>query len=329
MIPLLLVNGCQGIGTGWSTFIPQHSPVDVLNYIRAKLDGKKKLPAINPWVKGFEGTVAFDAKTGSYTSEGVFAVTSKSSVSITELPIGVWTNDYKNTLISMMKKGEIMSFTENHTTTSVSFDVKLNMSKLQRFLKGDFHSKFKLRNNLSTRNMHAFTTKSKIARYTKPQEIADVFFPIRLALYADRKSVLESNMEHSATLLRSKARFIKAVAANDIDLLHGQKSKEATNAMLEDMDFSKSSELSAIKRNNTVAKRRSVFDSSTDVLMTEEDRAKEYDYLLSMPLSSLTSEKISALNEEASNTETKLANIKNTTASDLWREDLEKLEPHL
>ena len=38
VIPLLLVNGSQGIGTGWSTFIPSYSPLDVLRYIRAKLD---------------------------------------------------------------------------------------------------------------------------------------------------------------------------------------------------------------------------------------------------------------------------------------------------
>eukprot|EP00584_Thalassiosira_punctigera_P002177 CAMPEP_0172533106 /NCGR_PEP_ID=MMETSP1067-20121228/5916_1 /TAXON_ID=265564 ORGANISM="Thalassiosira punctigera, Strain Tpunct2005C2" /NCGR_SAMPLE_ID=MMETSP1067 /ASSEMBLY_ACC=CAM_ASM_000444 /LENGTH=628 /DNA_ID=CAMNT_0013317697 /DNA_START=11 /DNA_END=1894 /DNA_ORIENTATION=- len=330
VIPLLLVNGCQGIGTGWSTFIPQHNPRDVLNYVRAKLDGKKKLPSIQPWVKDFEGNISVDAKRGSYTTEGIITATSKSSLAITELPIGVWTNDYKNTLVNMMKRGEIKSFSENHTTTSVSFDVKLNISKLQRLLKGDIHKTFKLRNSLSTRNMHAFTTNTKIARYTKPQEIADAFFPVRLNLYADRKSVLESNMEHSATLMRNKARFIEAVSADRIDLLHGRKSKEATNALLEEMGFSKHSELDAIKMNNAVAKRRSAADVVGDESAANEenpkDLSKEYDYLLSMPLSSLTSEKIEALNDDASKTDSKLEKIKNTSASDLWREDLENLE---
>mmetsp|Transcript_16839 Transcript_16839/g.35435 ORF Transcript_16839/g.35435 Transcript_16839/m.35435 type:complete len:182 (-) Transcript_16839:27-572(-) len=181
--------------------------------------------------------------------------------------------------------------------------------------------------------MHAFTTDMKIARYTKPLEIVNEFFPIRLRLYADRKSVLESNMEHIATLMRNKARFIEEVSADKIDLLHGRKSKEATNALLEEMGFSKHSELDAIKMNNTVAKRRSATDTINDELTADEDSqkdlSKEYDYLLNMPLSSLTSEKIEALNEDASKTDAKLDKIKNTTASDLWREDLDKLEPHL
>lgn len=333
VIPLLLVNGCQGIGTGWSTFIPQHNPRDVLEYIRAKLDGKRKLPAINPWVRGFHGDISIDATHGSYTTEGIITPTSKSSLSITELPIGVWTNDYKNTLLAMLKKAEIKSFSENHTTTSVSFDVKLNMSKLQRMMNGDIAKTFKLRNALSTRNMHAFTTDTKIVRYSTPQEIADAFFPVRLDLYADRKSVLESNMMYSATLMRNKARFIEAVSADRIDLLHGRKSKEATNALLEEMGFSKHSELDAIKMNNTVARRRLAADANVSGSTAEKDSGKdstkEYDYLLGMPLSSLTTEKIEALNEEASNTDAKLEKVKITTAADLWREDLDRLEPHL
>ena len=110
MIPLLLINGCQGIGTGWSTFIPQHSPRDVLNYIRAKLNGEKKLPLIRPWVRDFEGGITADTEHNSYITEGIITPTSNSSVSITELPVGVWTNDYRNSLVNMMTKAEIISF---------------------------------------------------------------------------------------------------------------------------------------------------------------------------------------------------------------------------
>eukprot|EP00986_Skeletonema_menzelii_P002405 scaffold650_cov140-Skeletonema_menzelii.AAC.4 len=333
VIPLLLVNGCQGIGTGWSTNIPQHDPLDVLKYIRAKLEGKKRLPSIRPWVKGFNGNINVDAERDSYITEGTLSITSKSTLSITELPVGVWTSDYKDYLVKMLKKGEIKSFTENHTTSAVSFDVKVNMAKLTRLMKGDIHKTFKLRNSLSTRNMHAFTPNMDIVRYKTPSDIADAFFPIRLGLYADRKSVLESNMEYFTTLMRNKARFIEAVSTNDIDLLRGKKSKDATIALLEEMKFVKQSDLDVIKSNNTVAKRR----TSSAVVPTEEterspntlDPSKEYDYLLSMPLSSLTAEKIEALNKEAVKMDMKMEELKNTSAEDLWKEDLDMLESHL
>ena len=332
IIPLLLVNGCQGIGTGWSTNIPKHDPLDVLKYIRAKLDKKKRLPPIRPWVKGFDGNISIDEEKASYITEGTLNITSKSSLSITELPVGVWTSDYKEYLVKMMKKGDIKSFTENHTTSAVSFDVKMNMAKLARIMKGDIYRTFKLRNSLSTRNMHAFSPGVDIVRYETPSDIAEEFFPIRLGLYADRKSVLESNMEYSATLMRNKARFIEAVSTNDIDLLNGKKSKDATNTLLEDMNFVKQSDLEVIKSNNTVAKRRAsdIRNASDETDQDSvKDASKEYDYLLSMPLSSLTSEKIDSLSMEAVKMDQKLEELRNTTAEDLWQNDLDKLESHL
>jgi DNA topoisomerase-2 len=243
-------------------------------------------------VKGFEGGITVDSKRGDYVTEGIITPQKNSSVVISELPVGVWTNDYKATLVAMLKKAEIKSFSQNHTTTTVSFNVKVNAAKLNRLLKGDMLKTFKLRKALSTRNMHAFTTDMKIARYNSPEEIADAFFPVRLDLYADRKSVLESNMEYSASLMRNKARFIEAVSANKIDLLHGRKSKEATTALLEEMEFSKQSELDAIKSNNNITQRRESSNVVMDEFMSDEESAKgaakEYDYLLNLPLSSLT-----------------------------------------
>jgi len=170
----------------------------------------------------------------------------------------------------------------------------------------------------------------KIIRYKTPEQIANEFFPVRLDLYCDRKSVLESSLEFAATLTRNKARFIEMVSAEKIDLLRGRKSKEAAIAMLEDMKFSKLSELDSIKMNNAVAKRRSaevVFDGSK--VGDENQKEAEYDYLLNMPLSSLTSEKIESLNDEATRTDEKLKKIQNTRAEVLWNEDLDRLEPYL
>ena len=155
---------------------------------------------------------------------------------------------------------------------------------------------------------------------------------MRLDLYCDRKSVLESNLEFAAALTRNKARFVEMVSAEKIDLLRGRKSKEATIAVLEDMKFSKLSELDSIKMNNAVAKRRSaevVDDGSKLDDESQKGSINEYDYLLNMPLSSLTSDKIESLNDEATKTDEKLKKIQNIRAEDLWNEDLDRLEPHL
>jgi DNA topoisomerase-2 len=71
IIPLLLINGAQGIGTGWSTFIPSHNVRDVLEHIRAKLAGEKTLPDIRPWVRGFAGDIILNNQGSGYTTVGV------------------------------------------------------------------------------------------------------------------------------------------------------------------------------------------------------------------------------------------------------------------
>lgn len=39
IIPMVLINGAEGIGTGWSTFVPCFSPHDIVDNILRHLDG--------------------------------------------------------------------------------------------------------------------------------------------------------------------------------------------------------------------------------------------------------------------------------------------------
>lgn len=323
IIPLVLVNGSQGIGTGWSTFIPPHNPLDVLEYVRAKLDASDDLPEIRPWVRGFGGSLAIHDKGTGYMSVGRAEPASSKSVVISELPVGRWTNDYKAHLLKMRDKGQIRSFVENHTTTEVSFHVTLKAMQLDRMMKSGLEKAFKLEANLPTTNMNAFTADQSIQKFASAADIANSYFPVRLNLYHDRKSVLESEMNYEAAVLRNKARFIEAVSKGQIDLVGGKKSKSETVELLRELDFASATELQAIKNDNVLAKRRKAEG------LVEKDPKNDFDYLLNMPLSSLTTDKINDLQSEAGKTESELKEIQNKTPEDLWQADLDKLEPHL
>lgn len=56
IIPTVLINGCNGIATGYSTFIPNHNPIDIINWLKNKIEGKD-LPELNPWYRGFSGSI--------------------------------------------------------------------------------------------------------------------------------------------------------------------------------------------------------------------------------------------------------------------------------
>ena len=330
IIPLLAVNGSQGIGTGWSTFIPPHNPMDVIEYIYYKIietedmdDGNP--PEIHPYARGFSGEIK-KTSTG-FLTVGKVRPLSKNSVVIEELPLRCWTSTYKEQLIKMHSQGDITGFVENHTTSKVSVTVDLQAAKLTRFISSGLESAFKLETKLPTTNMNAFDVHATINKFTSAEEIADAFFPIRLSLYKDRKSVLESEIRHEATVLSNKAKFIEAVTTSQLDLASGRKGKGELVTDINGLGLLSDSELLAIRSDNDVVKRRFREESEDELEIIEP--IDGYDYLLNMPLSSLTSERIAALRNDASKKTKELNRLINTEPTDLWRSDLDKLASHL
>ena len=326
------MNGSQGIGTGWSTSIPPHNPRDLVKYIEAKLDGKKRLPPIRPWVRGFEGTIEIKDDKSGYLSIGKIEKTSRTTLVISELPVGRWTNDYKTLLLRMRDKGEIQSFKENHTTTSVSFTVILKSVQLDRMVKSGLHKSFRLISALPATNMHAFDQNNIIRKYDSAQELVDAYFPTRLALYYERKLSMEQSMKYTALLLRNKCRFINGISDGTIDIVSKRRTKAEAEGLLEEFQFDKMSKLEALQQN-----KKSSSDDAEDIQYHEESNhaknstrsSNEYDYLLNMSLASLTLEKFLKLSSEADKIEDDLKKLKNTSPEELWRADLQNLKPYL
>lgn len=98
ILPLVLVNGADGIGTGWSTSIPQFNPREIVANLRCLMRGEPQSPML-PWYKGFQGTIERQPK--GYLVTGVCRLLSPTQLEITELPVGKWTRDYKTFLEEM------------------------------------------------------------------------------------------------------------------------------------------------------------------------------------------------------------------------------------
>ena len=119
--PLSLMNGTEGIGTGWSTFIPMFNPDDIVDNIRHMMQGHEP-KRMTPWYKGYQGTIEpAEDKVKSYTCTGVYNILSETELEITELPINRWTRDYKNFLEDLAQKDEIEDIREYHKENRVHF----------------------------------------------------------------------------------------------------------------------------------------------------------------------------------------------------------------
>jgi DNA topoisomerase-2 len=200
ILPMLLVNGCRGIGTGYSTFIPQFNPADLRKMLLQWLQSGTGLDAeLTPYYKGFRGSIAKDSK-GDYVVKGVWKV-EKSEMTITELAVGTWTSDFREWLDKLVTDGAIKDYSDTSTDTDVHIKVKLGASAepVEKLLV----------DKLKLTNMHAFNSKCVIHKYASPNEILHEFAHVRLDLYTKRRELLLKSLREKLPYHENVVRFIK------------------------------------------------------------------------------------------------------------------------
>jgi len=261
VIPLLLVNGALGIGTGFSTNVLPYNPVDIVGALRFRLSGgcpDLSGVELTPWWFGFKGRVLGDGKT--WTTKGLYEFVDDDTavVRITELPVGTWTQDYKDFLEEMLTEQEVImnkyltdvkkakdakteapakptiwlrGYVSNYNDVDVGFELSMDPEYYHeaRAYPAEFETRFKLNTSHKTSNMVAFDTTGKIRRYGSVGNVMEEFYVRRLAAYSERKAHMLATMATEITELEARLTFVRAVVerrlvvanAEDADLLAG------------------------------------------------------------------------------------------------------------
>ncbi|XP_010770504.1 DNA topoisomerase 2-alpha [Notothenia coriiceps] len=175
IIPMVLVNGAEGIGTGWASKIPNFDVREIVNNIRRMIAGEEPQPML-PNYKGFKGTID-NVVDNSYFVSGEVAIIDSTTIEISELPIKTWTQSYKENVLEPMMNGTekvpplITDYKEYHTDTTVRFLVKMTPEKLIEAEAAGLHKVFKLQTSLTCNSMVRFThaTASKTGKQSTLQ----------------------------------------------------------------------------------------------------------------------------------------------------------------
>ncbi|KAI8983247.1 type II DNA topoisomerase [Trametes punicea] len=317
VIPTVLVNGAEGIGTGWSTSIPSYNPEDIVANIRRLMDGQDQIPML-PWWRGFTGTIK---KVGDnkYDVIGVVNKIDETTLEITELPIHRWTQNFKAELEAMCGEkgdGPVKDYKEYHNNMNVHFVITMNEKGMEAAEKQGFHEFFKLTTKINTGNMVCFDFDGKIKKYNSPEEIIEDFYPKRLAYYQKRKDFLANELQTQLDRLNNQARFVKMIV--DKELIVANRKKADIVAELRQKQFRPFPKVAKAK----------VHGETEDVVEDEEGgdvegNATDYDYLLGMAIWSLTKEKIEKLLQQAKEKETELLTLLGLTPIQIWQTDLD------
>lgn len=318
IIPMILVNGTKGIGTGFSTDIMQYNPLQIIMKTRAMLtsDISNAPLEIESYYEGFKGTIQ-KINESKYLIKGVYTKLSQTIIQVTELPVGFWTEDFKEHLETLIenkqsaskksnKAGEkppaqVRDYSDMSTDTMVDFRITFATGAIQNLLEiseehgcNGLEKLLKLYTTQSTTNMHLFDGSEHLKKYNKLEEIIQDYYGVRLGFYQKRKDYLIDEYEKDLVLLSNRARFIQETLDDKIDMR--KKTKSQIQILLSEHKYAK----------------------------IEGD--EEYKYLVKMPMDSVTKENVDKLLKEKDDKELELKTLKEKTIQKMWLDELETLQ---
>lgn len=228
IIPMILVNGCTaGIGTGWSSSIPCYNPMDITNAIKIWLDNGNScvktsqdgageevvIPELNPWYRGFNGVIEKDVNNDKrYVSRGIITQEKKDNFEISELPIGVWTDKFKDFCEDLRIEKKIKDMKNYSTPRDVKFKIKCadKFATLENF---------KLHSYIYESNMVLFDETNKIVKNESVNDILDSFCKVRYHYYQLRKKLQVKLIKQKLKTLNNKHKFIQQVIDRKLDVM--------------------------------------------------------------------------------------------------------------
>ena len=321
ILPIVLLTGCDGIGTGWSTTILPYSVHDVCANVISCIRGEPMKEMI-PFYRGYLGSIIKIAE-NKYISIGKYEIISENEIKITELPIGsklsksfskykefLYTlagfsynekgkkktdaDDDDNESITGLPEGTIQDINiSNEMANEIQINVIFRDGYLEEQLSTnnnyEFEKKFKLALMFSTTNMHLYR-KSGIHLYSSPLEIINEFYGERIHLYHIRKDFLIKETEDKLAIARNRYRFVSEIIEEKISIF--KKTKIQINTIL----------------------------AAENYLCIDHG----YEYLLSMQIYSFSKEKLDELRKLCAGLEIKITELRDRDVKDMWIDEIDE-----
>ena len=306
IIPMILVNGSKGIGTGFSTEILCYNPNELINYIQCYIS-QKELPTLEPYYEGFQGSIE-KIDMNKWLIKGCYEIIDKKTIRVTELPIGIWTDDYKKYIEDLIdndkkktkKENYVKDYIDMSTDVNVDITIIFNEGKIAQLQEkqSDYSCNalekvLKIYVTKTTNNMHMFDENEKLKKYKNVSEIIDNYVKVRMKAYNDRKNYQMRILNQHVKLMTNKARFISELLNDKIDLR--RKTKDNIKLLL--------------------------IQEKYDIIDNDED----FKYLVRLPMDSVSKENYDKLIKEKENKITELKALNNKDIKTIWLEELNNL----
>lgn len=289
ILPMFLVNGMNGIGSGYSTDTPCHCVKSVISALRGLLRGEDNV-TVKPYWNGFKGETGYTEEGRAY-SRGLFERVNATTLRITEVPVGWFSKVYETkVLLPLYKSGIITEYANDTSEDTWDITVVFKRGELSKLSDSQVEQMFKL----YSANMPVWTAWDEdgiIHRYNSWYPMLVAFFNFRLDRYEDRRQWMVCDLIRRAYIMKNRALFIDWATKTDLR----QKLDTLKELFLKEYPD---------------------FDSNLDDLFK-------------MPLSSITADARDRLLRQIKELEAREEELNKKTAIDLYNEDLDDLEKSL
>ena len=285
VLPMLLINGARGIGTGYSTYIPSYNPTVIRSLLLRWLKTGEDMSSfhLTPWYRGFRGTIIPRDDGYDVTADYSYSAKTK-TVSVRDLPIEYWTSDFKAFLDALCEKKDIV---KDYTDTSTDVDINFEIVLKDEMTIPEIEKKLGLASRIKLSNMHAFDRHGKIRKFMSVNEILTEYAETRLAMYGDRKNSMLQELRGKLPWHSSVVKFLTLMCEDAIDL------RKKPHAEC--------------------------------VRILEKHELTDIPDLLKLPFSSMTLENVQKHQSELDRIRARISEIEATTPSQFWVQDLENL----
>jgi DNA gyrase/topoisomerase IV subunit A len=290
IIPTVLINGGSGIAVGFASNILNRDIKEIIDVCVKYLNGKK-ITTVKPSLNGFTGTYTQDTENNKkWHIRGKFEKINTSTVKISELPPSMTYEKYEEILDKLVDNKDIVSY-EDNCKDNIDYTIKFTRADLEVLDDEKIIKLLKLEES-ETENFNTLDENGKLKIFDSVEDIIKYFVDFRLGYYQIRKDHQLDKMQHDLKILGNRGKFIKAIL--DGKIIVNNKPKEEIVSQIE---------------SNAIE----MIDGS-------------YDYLLRMPIYSLTKEMFDKLKEDFSNKKDEIEKLKLIEPKDMYLEDLSELK---
>ena len=293
IVPTVILNGSSGIAVGFASNILNRNPKDVIDNCIAYLNGKN-VKEMKPWLSEFNGEWIRDTENkNKWYIRGKYEIhETKPEIHITELPPDITFEKYESYLDELVENKTIRDY-DNNSSSSVDYVLKFKKEEFDKIVsdKEKLEKLLKI-NDSVTENLTTLDENGKLKIFDCAEDMLSYFVDFRIKYYEKRKEYLINKWNDELDVINMKAKFIKSII--DKKLTINNKPKDEIVSWLSKNDYK-------------------LIDDS-------------YNYLLSMPIYSLTKEKYEELLQKAKAKKEQIVEFMKKGTKEMYLEDLYELK---